>query len=83
VQPSGRLRCSSPRRRIAALLEQLVHYLQGLSPASRASILGALSALFIIQALKRYEGQSVFAFFLALTGMAFFWLAFTTVYWSW
>jgi hypothetical protein len=27
---------------------------------------GALSALFIIQALKRYEDQSVFAFFLAL-----------------
>ena len=59
-----------------------MHYLQGFSPASRASILGALSALFIIQALKRYEDQSVFAFSLALTGQAFSWLAFTTVYWS-
>jgi hypothetical protein len=58
-----------------------VHYFHGLSPASRASVLGVVSALFIIQALKRYEDQSVFAFFLALVGMALSWLAFTTVYW--
>jgi len=64
------------------VLARLVHYLHGLSPASRASILGVLSALFIIQALKRYEDQSVFAFFLALGGVTLAWLAFTTVYWS-
>jgi hypothetical protein len=64
------------------VLERLVHYIHGLSAASRASVLGVLSALFIIQALKRYEDQSVIAFFLALVGMALSWLAFTTVYWS-
>jgi hypothetical protein len=56
----------------------VVHHLCGLSLATRASVLGALSALFIVQALRRYEDQLVFAFLLALAGMALSWFAFTS-----
>ena len=58
------------------MLDSFTRYFQSLPFVIQVTIPSALAAFFLLQALKRYEDQTVTAFFLSLAGLALSWLAF-------
>lgn len=63
------------------MLDSFTRYFQSL-PFIQVVIMSALAAFCLLQALKRYEDQTVTAYFLALAGLVLSWLAFAKAYWA-
>jgi uncharacterized membrane protein YadS len=61
---------------VTIMLDGITRYLQTLSPGAQATIMGALGAFLVFQAVRRYEEQTLIAFLLALVAIVLFSLAF-------
>jgi hypothetical protein len=64
------------------MLDSFTRYFQSLPFVIQVVLLSALATFCILEALKRYEDQTVTAYLLALAGLALSWLAFANAYWA-